>query len=261
VINDLKDAVAKMPESNGTRATKFTALAFLSRVYLQQSNFSAARDAANQVISSGLYKMNAAVGAVFSNKNTAESIWEIQQNDQNNAGTANDGMATFYSSFDGIGRADVRMDEDFVDSYEEGDLRASEWYYIGTGKRPGNLYCKKWSSYSQNLPVIRIAEMFLIRAECNKRLGTTIGDTPENDLAQIGNGVRTGIAPIVNPTIDDILNQRFHEFAFEGLRIHDLRRLKMATGDYSWNDGELVFPIPQRDVDASGGIIKQNPGY
>lgn len=261
VIADLNEAVAKMPETNGTRATKYTALAFLSRVYLQQSNYPAARDAAHAVIKSGQYKMNASVGAVFSNKNTAESLWEIQQNDQNNAGSANDGMSTFYASFDGIGRADLRVNTDFVDSYDADDLRATEWFYIGVGRRPGNTYCKKWASPAQNLPVVRIAEMYLTRAECNRRLGTTIGDTPENDLEMVRNTVRTGLEPILNPSLNNILNERFHELAFEGTRIHDFRRLKMTTGDYAWNDNALVFPIPQREVDASQGVIKQNPGY
>ncbi len=170
-------------------------------------------------------------------------------------------MATFYASFDGIGRADLRVNTDFVDTYDADDLRAQEWYYIGVGRRPGNTYCKKWASPSQNLPVVRIAEMYLTRAECNRRLGASVGDTPENDLAVVRNTVRTGLDPIVSPTVNDILNERFHELAFEGVRIHDFRRLKMATGDYDWNDNALVFPIPQREVDASEGIIKQNPGY
>lgn len=261
VISDLNAAISKLPEDNGTRVDKFTALAFLSRVYMQQQDYAKARDAANEVINSGKYSMNASVSAVFSNKNTNESIWEIQQNDQNNAGESNDGMATFYASLDGIGRADVRINVGFVDTYEEGDFRKTGWYYEGTGRRPGNTYCSKWISFSQNLPVVRIAEMYLNRAECNKRLGTNVGATPEEDLAQVRNKVRTGLDPISAPDLDQILNERFHELAFEGLRIHDLRRLKMPEGDLEWNDPTIVFPIPQSEVDASQGIIKQNPGY
>lgn len=205
--------------------------------------------------------MNASVRAVFDNKNTAESIWEIQQNDQNNAGTSNDGMATFYASLPGIGRADVRVNSGWVSGYNANDLRRSEWYYVGTGARPGNWYTSKWKSFSQNLPVIRIAEMYLIRAECNLRLGSAVGDTPENDLAQIRNPVRTNLPVIVNPTLNDVLNERFLELAFEGTRIHDFKRLHMSTGAFAWDSPKLVFPIPQRDIDASEGILAQNPGY
>ena len=261
VINDLTAASTKLPSDNGTRADRFTAQAFLARAYLQQRNYAKARDAANTVIQSGKYKMNASVRAVFDNKKTAESIWEIQQNEQNNAGTANDGMATFYSSMPGIGRADVRVSTSFLALYNPADLRRQEWYYVGTGARPGNWYTSKWKSFSQNLPVIRIAEMYLIRAETNLRLGTSVGDTPQNDLAQVRNPVRTNLAAILLPTLNDVLNERYLELAYEGLRIHDIKRLQAVTGTIPWNDKYLVFPIPQREVDATTGIIVQNPGY
>jgi starch-binding outer membrane protein, SusD/RagB family len=260
VITDLTAAAAKLPEENGTRATKYTALAMLSRVYMQQSNFAKARDAADEVINSGYYELNASVTAVFSNKNSRESIWEIQQNDQNNAGTTNDGMTTFYASLVGIGRGDVRMNTTFVNSYNAADLRKTEWYYVGVGARPGNTYCGKWKSFSQNLPVIRLAEMYLNRAECNRRLGTNIGDTPENDLAEVRNPVRTNLASIVAPTLNNILTERNYELAFEGARIHDIRRLKGVTGAFAWDAPRLVFPIPQREIDANN-LLVQNPGY
>lgn len=262
VIADLTEAVSLLPEENDKRVTKYAALAFLSRVYLQQENYAGALAAANEVIESGYFKLNASVSAVFSNKNTAESIWEIEQNEQNNAGTANNGMATFYASLPGIGRADVRITASFVNnSYPANDLRKSEWYYIGTGARPGNTYCGKWKSFSQNLPVIRIAEMYLTRAEANIRLGSTVGATPGDDLAQIKNSIRTNTVAPANPTLDDIISERLIELAFEGQRIHNLKRLKLGTGSYAWDADELVFPIPQREVDATSGVIVQNPGY
>lgn len=260
-IADLTAAASKLPEDNGTRADKYTALAFLAKIYLQQGDFAKARDAANAVIESGKYAMNASVRAVFDNKNTNESIWEIQQNDQNNAGTSNDGMATFFASLPGIGRGDVRIASAFVNTYPAGDLRADEWYYIGTGARPGNIYCGKWRSFSQNLPVVRIAEMYLIRAETNLRLGTNLGDTPENDLAEVRNPVRTNLPVIASPTLADVLAERRLELAFEGFRIHEIKRLQQSFSVYNWNDARLVYPIPQREVQATEGILTQNPGY
>ncbi len=261
VISDLTAAAAKLPDDNGTRADKFTSLAFLAKVYLQQGNYLKARDAADQVIKSDKYKMNASVRAVFDNKNTDESIFEIQQNDQNNAGTSNDGMATFFASLPGIGRGDVRISSSFVNSYNANDLRRIEWFYIGTGARPGNWYCGKWKSFSQNLPVVRIAEMYLIRAESNIRLGTVVGDTPENDLAEIRNPIRTNLPVIANPTLNQVLAERGFELAFEGFKIHEIKRLKQSFSNYTWIDNILVFPIPQIEVDATSGILIQNPGY
>jgi starch-binding outer membrane protein, SusD/RagB family len=58
IITDLTNAVTLLPEENPKRVTKYTALAFLSRVYLQQQNYAAARDAANAVIESGYFSYN-----------------------------------------------------------------------------------------------------------------------------------------------------------------------------------------------------------
>ncbi len=260
VIADLNSAVAKLPNDNSTRADKFTALAFLARVYLQKGDYVNALAAANQVIASNKYKMNASVIATFSNRNSDESIFEIQQNDQNNAGIANDGMATFFASLPGIGRADVRVTTGFVGLYPTSDLRRSEWYYVGTGARPGNTYCGKWKSFSQNLPIIRLSEMYLVRAECNLRLSSAVGATPAADFAQVVNTVRTGTTAPAVPVLADVLQERRLELAFEGLRIHDIRRLKGTVGARQWNDNALVFPIPQRDIDANASLV-QNPGY
>jgi hypothetical protein len=260
IIADLTKATGLMPEENEKRATKYAAFGFLSRVYLAQGDFAKARDAANEVIESGYFKLNASVSAVFSNKNTAESVWEIEQNEQNNAGTANNGMATFYASLPGIGRADVRIAGAFIDEYHD-DLRGSEWYYVGTGARPGNLYTSKWKSFSQNLPIIRLAEMYLTRAEGNKAAGTEVGATPAEDMEMIINAVRTNSSAPIDPTLDEIRDERFRELAFEGQRIHDIRRLRKPTGEFAWNSPKLVMPIPQREIDATTGIIVQNPGY
>lgn len=261
VIADLTTAADKLPERNGTRANKFAALAFLSRVYLQQGDYEKALDAANTVIEEGGFSINASVAAAFDNKNTAESIFEIQQNDQNNAGIANDGMATFYASLVGVGRADVRMVGDFLDTYDEDDMRYVLWYYEGVGSRPGHTYCSKWKAYSQNLPVVRLVEMYLTRAECNVRLTSAVGASPAEDIEQVINPVRVNLPVIANPSLEQILTARGQELAFEGLRIHDVKRLHQATGTHNWNADKLVFPIPQREVDATDGVISQNPGY
>jgi starch-binding outer membrane protein, SusD/RagB family len=261
VIADLTSASQKLPESNDVRANKFTALAFLSRVYLQKGDYANALNAANTVIEDGGYGVPSIdVMTPFRSKNSAEVIFEIQQNDQNNAGSANDGMATFYADLaNGVGRGDFAVSPDFADLYDSADKRFIAWYYIGAVK--GNISCAKWYSYGQNLPIIRIAEMYLTRAECNIRLGSSTGDTPANDLARINNPSRTAMAVIGSPTLDDVILQRRLELAFEGLNIHDLRRLRKPIGSFTWNSDEIVMPIPQREIDATQGSIVQNEAY
>ncbi|WP_242927508.1 RagB/SusD family nutrient uptake outer membrane protein [Pontibacter vulgaris] len=281
VIQDLQRAKELLPEINDNRATTYAASAFLARVYLQKSDFTLARDEANRVIESNLYRLNPTVTAAFRNDNTAEVIFEIQQNDQNNAGDANDGLSTFYASLPGIGRGDVQIISDFdpdanpnryttYDLYEENDTRLTDLFYIGSGRRAGRIYAGKWLSPGQNLPIVRLAEMYLIRAEANFRLGTSVGASPVADVNMVRN--RAGITELTRVTLADILLERRLELAYEGARIHDLRRTKTDlqgrdadTGEIlytiPWNDPTLILPIPKREIDASGGQLEQNPGY
>lgn len=260
-IDDLTKAVSLLPEDNGTRADKYAAQAFLARLYLQQSDYAKALTAANTVIESDMYRLNPSVTSAFRNRNTAESIFEIQQNDQNNAGASNDGLTTLYASLPvngvNIGRGDVQVNTPFVTSYDSTDARRRELLYIGY-KGVNRYYTGKYADFGANIPVIRLAEMMLVRAECNLRLSSAVGATPAVDLNAIRQ--RAGVAPITAPTLQNVLQERIFELAFEGLRIHDIKRTKGKTGDYEWNDPKLVFPIPKREVDANSQLV-QNPGY
>ncbi len=261
VITDLTSAYNKLPNDNGVRADKYVARAILARVYLQQSNYPQALASANDVIQNGGYFLPGNdLKAPFTSKNTKENVFEIQQNDQNNAGTSNDGLATFYADTpDGIGRGDINVSSDLLDLYPVGDKRVDAWYYYGF--QYGGLTTNKWISYGQNIPIVRIQEMYLIRAECNARLGSSVGQSPTNDLALINNPNRTGMPIIINPTVNDIILQKTLELAHEGFAIHELKRLRRPTGSFAWNADELTFPIPQRERDASQNSLVQNPGY
>ncbi|MBC5775137.1 RagB/SusD family nutrient uptake outer membrane protein [Pontibacter sp. KCTC 32443] len=278
VLEDLQAAKELLPERNDERANTYAASAFLSRVYLQQQNYAGARDEANRVIEEGGFELNPSVTSIFRNDNTAEAIFEIQQNDQNNAGSANDGLATFYADLEGIGRADISVNTEFSDEnpnryttydlYEEDDARLNQLFYEGFNF--GAITTGKWTSPGQNIPVVRLAEMYLTRAEANFRLGTTVGATPLEDINTIR--IRAGLNPLLIVTLDRILLERRLELAFEGFRIHDLKRTETdligrdpenGAEEYviPWNAAELIYPIPRREIDASKGSLKQNEGY
>ena len=176
VIDDLTKAIALLPADNATRADKYAAQAFLARVYLQQSNYALALANANAIIASGVYRLNPSVISAFRNRNTQESIFEIQQNDQNNAGNSNDGLTTFYASLPvngvSVGRGDVQVNNTFRDLYDANDARRRELLYIGVKGGGIRLYSGKWVDFGANIPIVRLAEMHLIRAECNFRLGS-----------------------------------------------------------------------------------------
>ena len=278
VISDLTAAIAKLPESNGTRANTYSAQAFLARVYLQQSNYAAARTAADGVISNSGKTLAGSVGAVFANRNGNETLFELQQNDQNNAGTSNDGLATYFAGYSldggisGIGRGDLRVLGTFSSQYGDSDARGTDsleagktrkLIYLGNYARPGRLRSLKYRTYGQNIPIIRLAEMYLIRAEADVRAGNTLNAL--NDVNRIR--ARSGATALITVTLNNVLKERQLELAFEGFHIYDLKRTNAviipATSTapaVNANDPKLILPIPQHDINLNE-LLVQNATY
>ena len=124
--------------------------------------------------------------------------------------------------------------------------------------------------------VIRLAEMYLIAAEANLKIGNTAA------AAQMINVIRTRAAlpgrtaqMQVTPaqiTLDFILDERARELAGEQLRWFDLKRTgKLVERVKLHNPDAAAFvqpfhnvrPIPQRQLDAVSNkdTFTQNPGY
>ncbi|OGX88797.1 hypothetical protein BEN47_08640 [Hymenobacter lapidarius] len=280
VIDDLTKAIALLPTTNGNRATRFTAKAMLARVYLQQATEESYKKAgiqADEVIKTSGKSLAPTLEAVFRGRNGSETLLEIQQNDQNNAGTGNSGLATHYASLGGVGRGDVLVLPAFAAQYGANDARGKDpLLYNSTGARRVSapnvaLRTGKYTTFGQNIPVIRLAEMYLIRAEAAFRAGDL--PTALADLNRIR--TRSGATPLTLTNLTPanglatILRERQLELAFEGFRIHDLKRtgtnLVTANGTViPITLDRLVLPIPKRETDLNdpnNPVLIQNPGY
>jgi len=111
----------------------------------------------------------------------------------------------------------------------------------------------------QNVRILRFADILLINAEAAIHAG---GDaaTPLNRVR-----ARVGLPPIGSPSLEDIWEERRLELAGEQDRYWDLLRTGQAasvlakygfqTGKHEW------YPIPQTEIDLSGGQLEQNPGW
>jgi hypothetical protein len=168
-------------------------------------------------------------------------------------------------------------------------------YYIPVATR--RTLDKKDGHLPLNIPLIRLAEMYLTRAEASYH---TSGDALA-DINIIRDRVdlepKTGIS---GPTLlKQIYKERRLELAFEGLRLFDIRREKdpttgkrvietlmgpngtfvkynlSSTDPYETTNTReaqdkginfdpskhLLWPIPQLERDLSDGVITQNPNY
>ncbi|GJM36493.1 MAG: membrane protein [Saprospiraceae bacterium] len=276
VIDDLMRAETLLAPfgSNGTRISTYTASAILSRVYLQQSEFGLAAQAADRVISSDLYSLVPSPLSAFNNSaNSTEDIFAIQQTALSNAGTNNAGLATFYARLNGSGRGDIQIQESQLALFEAGDLRGglqedlpgtativnvNQFYYIGVGgQNSGFIQTAKYGDGNLNIPLVRLSEMYLTRAEGNFEAGTNIGSTPLEDINIIRK--RAGLDNLTDLSQGDIRLERQKELAFEGFALHDKKRWKMDIADLAFDAPELVLPIPERELEVYD--IAQNAGY
>ncbi|MCU0468375.1 MAG: RagB/SusD family nutrient uptake outer membrane protein [Arcicella sp.] len=258
VIADLTSAESLLPAKNGFFANKATAAALLSRVYLMQGNYDAARQAAHRVISSGNYTLTETFDLAFNNRtNSTEDIFATQGTDQDFVNELN----TFFASSEYQGRGDIYVNEQHLNSYDVSDERGNFFY------ESGDIFTAKWARRIGNIPLIRLAEMYLTRAEGNLRAGgTPIGTTPLADINRLRE--RAGAKLYTTMDLATILKERRFELAFEGHWIHDIKRNRQTitkrngngTRTWTFNSPKLIFPIPLRETDANKNLV-QNEGY
>lgn len=256
IVADLSAAESKLAEGpNPGRGSKEAAAAFLSRAYLQMGQYANARDAANRVIQGGNFDLIGDVQDVFNSGSTEEDIFDIPVSSIDGINNMN----TFYASSTNGGRGDIEVQATHLALYEGGDDRLGLFY---TDPSTGELRVGKWINRYGSVKVIRLAEMYLTRAECNQRLSTNVGDTPLNDVNTIRN--RASLNDLGAVTLADILHERRIELAHEGSRLHDVKRLQDSIVEgvttYNYDNAKLVFPIPQRERNVNENL-SQNDGY
>lgn len=253
ILADLNEAVSLLPNKNGVYASKVAAATMLARAYLQMGNYVAARDAANTGLTAaaGNFSLVGSYANAFNNAAyTSEDVLAIVVSEQDGANNCH----LFYSVPPFGGRdGDIVILDAHLNLYPLTDQRKAFFYDFAGDWRSG-----KWRDVFKNVKVIRLAELYLIRAECNQRLSTTAGDTPLNDINRLR--TRAGAPVFVTVTLADILLERRLELAHEGFRIHDAKRLNETVNGRPAFDNRAVFPIPFRELNTNPNLT-QNPGY
>lgn len=274
-IADLTTARDLLPEENGIYATKYAASAVLARLFLQQGDFGNAVIESNSVIESGLFSLTAHPLEPFNIKGTSpEVVFALQNNVASNTAW----LTVMYASLNGMGRGDYDIQPGFLAKFDPADLRGmlmtntessftisdiTDMYYIGVGTilNNGGINTSKWGDYYANIPLIRLAEMYLIRAEANfEKGGAPYGpNTPTQDI----NLIRArSLAPAYSGAVTQvqIRNERFFELCWEGHRLHDLKRWHSDIGTLHYDAGNLILPIPFREMEVNK-LLVQNSWY
>lgn len=127
----------------------------------------------------------------------------------------------------------------------------------------------------QNIRVIRYADVLLMNAEAANEVGgatnTTLALSSLNAVRTRARGANpiTVLPPVVTTDKVQLRNAIWHErrveLAMEFDRYFDVIRQGRGTavfGPKGWVAGKNeVWPIPQNEIDLSGGLLTQNQGY
>lgn len=260
VIADLTKAESLLPSSNTIYATKWSAAAQLSRVHLALKNYTEAGAAANRVITGSGKSLATEIGKnwfTFINNGGStpgEYLFSMKVTAQDGSNALNTYFGRTISTYPGsAGRSDCKIRPAHFTQYETGDKRKD--YFVLSG---GNYYSLKHLDRFGDVPVVRLSEMYLTRAEANQRSTTAVGATPLSDVNAIR--TRAGLPALTAVTLANILKERRLELAFEGQFLPDAKRTQTAVGALAWNSPKLIMPIPQREMDVNKQLV-QNVGY
>lgn len=296
IVADLQNAASGLPLTPPEvgRVTSGTAKTLLAKVQMYQGNWQEVLDLTNDVIASGQYALHPNYEELWriQNENTEESIFEVQGSASANIGLgyftvtqgvrgqwgwgfnspSEDLVNAFNSEGDEIRknasiifRGEVMYDNDeyandpdvsAVVSEDAPNPRYSEKVYTGPLSVNQN---------EQNLILLRYADVLLMNAEANNELGNS--SEALNKLNQVRN--RVDLPNITTTAQADlrkvIWKERRFEFAMEYDRYFDVIRQGRGQEEFGplgfQSNKNEVFPIPQEQINLSGGRLEQNPGY
>ncbi|OGX84229.1 RagB/SusD family nutrient uptake outer membrane protein [Hymenobacter glacialis] len=302
IEKDLLDAVAKLPTSYSGddlgRATKWAAAALLAKVYLTEGKLPEAATQARTVIASSGKALwdNYADNFKVATEYGKEALFEVGYISGRNQFTF-DGLGFVGNEFFGPrGQGIVPQggygfnipEADFVAGYEAGDLRRDVTIW-----KPGDVYpdgrvqpnslpgspngygVKKWFigkvntniwDSGLNIPVIRLAEVYLILAEAAGP--TAEGREAINKVRRraFGLPINTASPRDLSASLsaqafkEAVWRERKYELAFENDRWFDMKRTGELLRYRGVQPFNIVLPIPQSELDVNTGL-KQNPGY
>ncbi|MCS6905867.1 MAG: RagB/SusD family nutrient uptake outer membrane protein [Bacteroidia bacterium] len=257
INKDLEEAANYLPDFQTGRASKLAAKALQARVKLYQREWAQAAALAEEVLAAKGQRERLATDyqGIFLNKNSAEAIFELQFdiNNQNN-------LPFWYFPSTLGGRREFAPNPAFVRAWPSKDPRKG---VCVDSLRPGLYYGKKYfriTTKDDNVPILRVAEMHLIRAEAKNELGEL--EEAKKSLNVVR--ARVGLEPVeVNDQAQlrlAIERERAFEFMLEGHRWYDLIRTGRAVSVLRIPPAQATFPIPQAEIDRNPRLV-QNEGY
>ena len=288
INSDLSEAKTLLPNSKYPvpsepwRVSKGAVIALQAKTALYNEDWNSVIGLVSEVEGLGFYSLNAHYFDSFDvNKEFLENevIFAYDHVSDQNPRNGN-GLCAL------VGWGFIAPSNNFISAFEENDPRllytvdvdnqnVSKLLGNTVGDNKGN------DDAPSNKIFIRYADVLLWKAEALNETGDyTEAIAIINDIRNRARTSPTADGSIIPPgTLADrpastnaieilgwIMSERRVELGFESHRFNDLKRWGIAqsflTGlGKNFQDKNYLYPIPQGEVDKSGGTITQNPGY
>ncbi|RZJ71837.1 MAG: RagB/SusD family nutrient uptake outer membrane protein [Flavobacterium sp.] len=272
VRDDLEQSLALLPETAAgfgrTKPDKWAAQAFLARVYLYSGQWAEASNAASAVLNNtALFGLNPNLNDVFS-VSSNETIWKLAPI----SGTANTLEAATFIFLAGP-PPNMALTTELMNSFEPNDGREAAWTKAITNGSEIWYHAFKYkqqgiSSFSmENSVMMRIGEIYLIRAEARARQGELTGAKEDLDAVRLRAGLVATTVVGQQAILDAVLQERRVELFTEmGHRFFDLKRFGIADAVLgavkpNWDATDVLLPIPETELLRNPNLGSQNPGY
>lgn len=267
IIKDLEESVKAFPENyefNKFLPSPMAAEALLARVYLYCGEWAKAAEYASKLISQVELTKRSLYVDMFNAMNAPskdEMIFTIK-----GYKIGSNGLYKLYWKKE----PKARPSSSVIGLFEEGDIRAE------VCESDDEQVCLKYDQVAgdadaySNIPVLRVSEMYLIRAEANLMLhksAEAIADIEALQSRAMGKDVKLG--SMSEDELDSLIeNERIRELCFEGHRLWDItRRHKnlVRPSDHTatlkelkYPDYRFVLPIPSTELEANTNMVN-NP--
>ncbi len=277
IRSDLEEGERLLPATRASnyltrsRLVKAAATAMLARYSLYIDQWAQAETYATQVITQGDYTLANPFSDIFRTEFSSESVFEMEYNVVDFSG-----FRQWYYPASLNGRGGLSFHEPFAAELLQRQGTDARSNLIDFNPAFGGVYYSTKFDLLQNasnVPVIRIAEMYLIRAEARVRQNNISGGLEDLNMVRNRADLPDATASTADELINLVLEERKFEFAIEGHRFFDMTRtgravnvftnLPRTTGASLYSiesTDKYVFPIPTSEILTNSNMI-QNPAY
>lgn len=282
IVSDLKTALKNAPAyTNSVNLSYYAIEGILARVYMYMGDYTDGLAAALDVINNSKFTLVTAPNflSFWADPGIHTDQVEVMFEEDCDAINNNnyDDLGAIYEN----GYQDLYCSAQLQALFSATDVRGGLLIYGSTKSgSPAwivNKYPNAVQSDRDNPKVIRVAEVYLIAAECENRLGDDVdAQMYANDVAEARDPSFTGYTDVTAALLADIAQERRKELAFEGDRLFDMNRLGLSInrgtngGSAPSGDGLSIpypsdlriAPIPEQEILRNPTIAsQQNPGY